>query len=165
MCTHPTYLQLEGSIFTLCALIPIHRLRIVTPQNCCAVLLCVHTHTYLQLEGSSFTLCTLIPIHRLRSLTPQLLCSFTMCTHPYLPIAWRFQFYTVCTHTYGVVPKGLLTFLEFFYAMQSLVPVGHFWNISGHLFTWLVCRSFQWCHGWFVYRLYHVRWQGQSDWF
>ena len=30
--------------------------------------------------------------------------------------------------------------------MQSLVPVGHFWNISGHLFTWLVCGSFHWCH-------------------
>ena len=30
----------------------------------------------------------------------------------------------------------------FFYAMQSLVPVGHFRNVSGHLFTWLVCGSF-----------------------
>ena len=33
------------------------------------------------------------------------------------------------------------------YAMRSLVPVGHFRNISGHLFTWLVCGSFQWRHG------------------
>ena len=40
-----------------------------------------------------------------------------------------------------------LTFLGFFYAMRSLVPVGHFRNISGHLFTWLVCGSFQWHHG------------------
>ena len=31
--------------------------------------------------------------------------------------------------------------------MRSLVPVGHFWNISGHLFTWLVCGSFQWRNG------------------
>ena len=31
--------------------------------------------------------------------------------------------------------------------MQSLVPVGHFRNISRHLFTWLVCGSFQWHHG------------------
>ena len=66
--------------------------------------------------------------------------------------------------SYGVVPKGLLTFLGFFYAMRSLVPSGHFWNISRLLFTWLVCRSFWWL--WvIVYRLYQVRWQGQSDWF
>ena len=31
--------------------------------------------------------------------------------------------------------------------MSCLVPVGHFRNISGHLFTWLVCGSFQWRHG------------------
>ena len=31
--------------------------------------------------------------------------------------------------------------------MRSLVPVGHFRNISEHLFTWLVCESFQWRHG------------------
>ena len=51
---------------------------------------------------------------------------------------------------YEVVPKGLLAFLGFFFfffAMQSLVPVGHFRNISGHLFTWLVCGPFQWRHG------------------
>ena len=29
----------------------------------------------------------------------------------------------------------------------DLVPVGHFRNISGHLFTWLVCGSFRWRHG------------------
>ena len=46
-----------------------------------------------------------------------------------------------------MVPKGLLTFPGFFYAMQSLVPVGHFRNISRHLFTWLVCGCFQWRHG------------------
>ena len=46
---------------------------------------------------------------------------------------------------YRVVPKGLLTFLGFFfYAMRSLVPVRHFRNISGHLFTWLVFGSLQW---------------------
>ena len=31
--------------------------------------------------------------------------------------------------------------------MRSLVPVGHFRNISGHLFTWLVYGSFKWRHG------------------
>ena len=31
--------------------------------------------------------------------------------------------------------------------MRSLVPVGHFRNISGHLFIWPVCGSFQWRHG------------------
>ena len=34
-----------------------------------------------------------------------------------------------------------------YYAMRGLVPVGRFRNISGHLFTWLVCGSFQWCNG------------------
>ena len=34
-----------------------------------------------------------------------------------------------------------------FYAMRSLVPVGYFRNISWHLFTWLLCGSFQWRHG------------------
>ena len=33
------------------------------------------------------------------------------------------------------------------YPMRSLVPVEHFRNISGHLFNWLVCGSFQWRHG------------------
>ena len=37
--------------------------------------------------------------------------------------------------------KGVINFPWIFYAMQSLVPV-----VSGHLFTWLVCGSFQWCH-------------------
>ena len=46
-----------------------------------------------------------------------------------------------------VVPKGLLTVLGFLYTTQSLVPDRHFRNISGHLFTWLVCGSFQWRHG------------------
>ena len=49
--------------------------------------------------------------------------------------------------SYRVVPKGLLTFLGFVDAMRSLVPIGYFRNISGHLFTWLVCRSFQLHHG------------------
>ena len=51
---------------------------------------------------------------------------------------------------YGIVPKGLLTLLGFFfifYAMRSSVPVGLLRNISGRLFTWLVCGSFQWRHG------------------
>ena len=43
--------------------------------------------------------------------------------------------------------KGVINFPWIFYAMQSLVPVGRFRNISGHLFTWLVCVSFQWRHG------------------
>ena len=49
--------------------------------------------------------------------------------------------------SYGVVPKGLFTFLGFFYAMRSLGPVGHFPYISEHLLTWLVRGSFQWRHG------------------
>ena len=43
--------------------------------------------------------------------------------------------------------KGVNNFPWIFSAMWSLVPVGHFRNISGHLFTWLVCGSFQWRHG------------------
>ena len=39
--------------------------------------------------------------------------------------------------------KGVINFPWIFYALRSLVPVGHFRNISGHLFTWLVCQSFQ----------------------
>ena len=39
--------------------------------------------------------------------------------------------------------KEVLTFLGFFYAVRSSVPVRHFWDISGHLFTWLVRGSFQ----------------------
>ena len=31
--------------------------------------------------------------------------------------------------------------------MRNLLPVEHFRNISWHLFTWLVCGSFQWRHG------------------
>ena len=43
--------------------------------------------------------------------------------------------------------KGVINFPWIFYAMRSLVPVGHFRNRSGHSFTRLVCRSFQWRHG------------------
>ena len=43
--------------------------------------------------------------------------------------------------------KGVINFPWIFYAMWSLVPVGHFQNISRHLFSWLVCWSFQLCHG------------------
>ena len=43
--------------------------------------------------------------------------------------------------------KGVIIFPWICCAMRSLVPVGHFRNISGHLFTWLVCGSFQWRHG------------------
>ena len=44
--------------------------------------------------------------------------------------------------------KGVINFpWIFFYAMRSLVPAWHFRNISGHLFTWLVCGSFHWRHG------------------
>ena len=43
--------------------------------------------------------------------------------------------------------KGVINFPWIFYAMRSLVPAEHFQNISGHLITWLVCGSFQWCHG------------------
>ena len=43
--------------------------------------------------------------------------------------------------------KRVLKFRVVFLTVQSLVPVGHFRNISGHLFAWLVCGSFQWRHG------------------
>ena len=43
--------------------------------------------------------------------------------------------------------KGVINFPWILYAMQSLVPFGLFRNISGHVFTWLVCGSFQWRHG------------------
>ena len=40
--------------------------------------------------------------------------------------------------------KGVINFpWIFFYAMRSLIPAGHFRNISGHLVTWLVSGSFQ----------------------
>ena len=52
----------------------------------------------------------------------------------------------------GVVPKELLTFLGFFlfiYAMRSLVPSGHFRNISGHyslgLFAGLLNDAMGYC--------------------
>ena len=35
--------------------------------------------------------------------------------------------------------KGVINFPWILYAMQSFVPFGHFRNICGHLFTWLVC--------------------------
>ena len=44
--------------------------------------------------------------------------------------------------------KGVINFpWIFFYAMRSLVPVGRLRTTPGHLFTWLVCGSFQWSHG------------------
>ena len=43
--------------------------------------------------------------------------------------------------------KRVVNFPWIFHAMRSLVPAGHFRNISEHLFTWLVCGSFQWRHG------------------
>ena len=47
--------------------------------------------------------------------------------------------------------KGVINFPWIFNAMRSLVPVGHFRKISGHLFTRLVCESFQWLQGlWFT---------------
>ena len=40
--------------------------------------------------------------------------------------ATGFPWFFLCSGgLHGVVPKGLLTFLGFFYAMRSLVPVGH----------------------------------------
>ena len=53
-------------------------------------------------------------------------------------------------HTHNLLwdgSKGVINFPCIFYAMRSLVPVGHFRNISGHLFAWLVCGSVQWRHG------------------
>ena len=43
--------------------------------------------------------------------------------------------------------KGVINFRWIFSAVCSLVPVGHFRNISRHLIPWLVCGSFQWRHG------------------
>ena len=64
--------------------------------------------------------------------------------------------------SFGVIPKGLLTFFGFFfffYAMRSLVP-----DIRTliHLACLRVFSVTPWV---IVYRLYRVRWQGQSDWF
>ena len=59
------------------------------------------------------------------------------------PKSGRHVLFTSC----GVVPKGVINFPRIVYAMRSLVPVGRFRNVSGHLFTWLVCASFQWSHG------------------
>ena len=42
---------------------------------------------------------------------------------------------------------GVINFPRIFYAMWCLVSVGHFRNISGHLFIWLVCGFFLWRHG------------------
>ena len=39
--------------------------------------------------------------------------------------------------------QKVIDFPRIVYAMRSLVPVGHFRNTSGHLFTWLVCGSFR----------------------
>ena len=50
-------------------------------------------------------------------------------------------------HTCMGWSQRVINFPWIFYAMRSFVPVGHFRNISGHLFTWLVCGSLQWCHG------------------
>ena len=57
--------------------------------------------------------------------------------------------FTIHSYLWGG-SKGAINFPWIFYAMRSLVPVRHFRNISGHLFTWLVCRSFRdslWRHG------------------
>ena len=47
---------------------------------------------------------------------------------------------------YGGGSKGVINFRWIFCAMRSLVPVGHFQNLSWHLFAWLVGGSFQWRH-------------------
>ena len=66
---------------------------------------------------------------------------YLLCTQ----LLWR----VLCSlqSRYWIVPKGLFTFNGFYYAMRSLVPVGYFRNISGHLFTWFVCGLFQWRYG------------------
>ena len=43
--------------------------------------------------------------------------------------------------------KGVINFHWNFLCNAELVPVGHFRNISGHLFTWLICWSLQRRHG------------------
>ena len=62
---------------------------------------------------------------------------------------------TLSLRSLGVVPKRFLTFRGSFYAMRSLVPVGHFRNISGQLLTCL--RVFSVTPWAIVYRLYRVR--------
>ena len=50
------------------------------------------------------------------------------------------------SHIMGWFQRGYqlsLDLKKIYYSMRSLVPVGHFRNISGHLFTWRVCGSFQ----------------------
>ena len=42
--------------------------------------------------------------------------------------------------------EGVINF-PWIFAMRSLVSVGYFWTIAGHLFTWLVYGSFRWRHG------------------
>ena len=59
--------------------------------------------------------------------------------------------------------QGVINFPWIFYAMRSSVPVGHFRNISRHLFTWLVCGSDQWRHGLLFTDC--IVWQGLNDWF
>ena len=63
---------------------------------------------------------------------------------------------TVSLH-YGVVPKGILTFLGFFLCMRSSVPAGHFQKISGHSLTWIVCGFFSQTPWVIVYLLFRVR--------
>ena len=64
----------------------------------------------------------------------------------YRPCHVLVTFHTTAV-TLWVGSKGVINFPWIFYAMRSLVPVRHFRNISGHLFTWLVGGSFQWRHG------------------
>ena len=63
-------------------------------------------------------------------------------------LKWSKNWNMILLSPYGVAPKWVVNFpWIFFYAIRSLVPVGHFRNISGQLFTWFVCGSFQWRHG------------------
>ena len=65
---------------------------------------------------------------------------------------------------YRVVPKGLLTFLGFFMQcrVKSLLGTSKYIQALIHLACLRVFSMTPWI---IVYRLYHVRWQGQSDWF
>ena len=60
---------------------------------------------------------------------------------------WPLARRQIASSTYGVVPKGLSTFLGYFFSNAEFSPCWALRNVSGHLFTWLVCGYFQWRHG------------------
>ena len=67
---------------------------------------------------------------------------------------------------YGVVPNRLLTFLRFFFSCNA--EFSPCWALPEYIraLVYLAClRVFSVTLWVIVYRLYRVRWQGQSNWF